>query len=206
MVYDNWSWKPVKLNGTSLVVIWDESSVRVCQSKREHSPKSTNLQFWCILGLYSNPQIFSNCLGSSIYILMMVKELLLGWNAHLALDSETFPCLYRVFAWKEISSPVFTYDFATNPLNHVKCGNYGFFLWCVLCVPSLRRPPARQSFACSQECASSSGTRSLKRALWRSRPQKSYQVQTYSPPSWSRQKGELKLACFSIIFDLMFQW
>lgn len=71
------------------------------------------------------------------------------------------------------------YDCAINPMNHAKCGNVSLCVAACLfvCVSSQRQPPARPSFACSRECASSSETPSPKRALWRSRPLKSYQVQ-----------------------------
>lgn len=49
-----------------------------------------------------------------------------------------------------------------------------------LCL-SQRQPPARQSFVCSQECANFSEIPSLKRALWRFRHLKSYQVHTHTP-------------------------
>ncbi len=70
-------------------------------------------------------------------------------------------------------------------------------------LSSQRRPPARPSFACSQECASSSETPSPTRALWRSRPRKSYQVQTHSVSRLSCPIGELTctesflIKCFS---------
>lgn len=62
-------------------------------------------------------------------------------------------------------------------------------------LPSQRRPPARPSFACSRGFASSSGTLWPIRALWRSRPLKSYQVQTLSLSHWSCPKGEVTLTC-----------
>lgn len=58
LMYNNWSWNPAKLNCRNLVVIWDESSDRVCQSPREHSLKLTNCcRFEGFWQLYSNPRI-----------------------------------------------------------------------------------------------------------------------------------------------------
>ena len=47
-----------------------------------------------------------------------------------------------------------------------------------------RQPPARPSSGCRRACASSSETPSPRRALWRSRPRRSYQVQRQDPASW----------------------
>lgn len=72
------------------------------------------------------------------------------------------------------------------------------FLCVSVCAPSQRQPPARPSFASSPECASSSGTPSLKRALWRSRPLKSYRVQTHTV-TLILPRGKLKLTCIESV-------
>lgn len=97
-------------------------------------------------------------------------------------------------------------------MSHAKCSN-GFLCLCVhVCdgafpyVRSLsqRRLPARPSFACSRECANSSGTPSLKRVLWRFRPLKSYQVQATLSVTLISPRGNIEATIQWIIFDLMF--
>lgn len=96
-------------------------------------------------------------------------------------------------------------------MNHAKCSNEFLCLCACVTVPfpdvwllSQRRLPARPSFACSRECANSSGTPSLKRALWRFRPLKSYQVQATLSVTLISPTGKIEATIQWIIFDLMF--
>lgn len=131
-------------------------------------------------------QLYSPTLISAFRFAMIGLKFLglsLGLNACLALANKlTFHSSCGEELHEQKLAHLFSdicYDCVIKPVNHAPCDNAAVCL-CV-CVSSQRRPPARPSFACSQECVSSSEIPSPTRALWRSRPRKSYQVQTCSP-------------------------
>lgn len=212
-MYNNRSQEPVEIIFRKLVVIRDESGgFRECSLAFSHALVAWLLQLWGILGFrcYSNllfplDQISSHLPRCQLFTFIMVSRAPAGFKHTSWPRHHSHVPAFRLREFAEIGRCVFApfQDCAINQMIHVKCGDARFVCGCVFVRgSSSRQPPARRFSGCSQEFASSSETPSPKRASWRFRLLKSYQVlhSLSVRPMLSRgkKKGQTRTESFSI--------